>query len=152
MLGKHLEAAEDFKHASENYVKAAEKLPQLKDLYQDYALYMQAWIEIEKAIHHHDRQEYGSAKGHFEKASELHESLKHWGYLGPNYSAWAQVENAEELSRKEEGEEAIKAFEQASKRFGDAKRSLQTQLSVIEDVDEKQMVTGMIEASDLIRE
>jgi tetratricopeptide (TPR) repeat protein len=152
MLGKHLEAAEDFKHASDNYVKAAEKLPQLKDLYQEYALYMQAWIEIEKARYHHDRQEYGSAKEHFEKASELHESLKHWGYLGPNYSAWAQVENAEELSRKEEGEEAIKAFEQASKRFGESKRSLQTQLSVIEDIDEKQMVTSMIEASDLRRE
>ncbi len=81
----------------------------------NYAKYMQAWSDVEKARHHHERQEYGLAKEHFEKAAELHKSLKQWNYLEPNYLAWAQVENAEELSRKEQGDDSIKAFEQAAR-------------------------------------
>ena len=53
ILGEHMKAAESFKHASEGYMKASEKIPQLKGFYQDYAGYMYAWSEIEKAKHHH---------------------------------------------------------------------------------------------------
>jgi hypothetical protein len=151
-LGEHLSAAKSFNLASDNYNNAAEKIPQLKSFYQDHALYMLAWSEIEKARHHHGRQEYGLAKEHFEKAAELHRSLKQWGYLESNYCAWAQVEKAEELSRSEQSEEAIKAFEQASQLFSETKKLLQTQISKIEDADEKQMATSMIKASDLRKE
>ena len=151
-MGDHLKAAQTFQIASENYKSAAEKIPQLKSFYQDHAVYMQAWTEIEKARHHHDRQEYGLAKEHFEKTAELHKSVKQWSYLEPNYSAWAQVEKAEELSRKEESEEAINAFERASEGFGESKKSLESQLHIIVDIDEKQMVTGMVGAADLRRE
>jgi tetratricopeptide (TPR) repeat protein len=151
-LGDHLDAAKNFALASNNYKNAAEKIPQLKSFYQDRALYMQAWSEIEKARHYHDRQEYGLAKEHFQKAAELHRLLKQWGYLEPNYRAWAQVEKAEELSRSEQSEEAIGAFEQAARLFSETKKSLQTQLSKIEDADEKQMATSMIKASGLRHE
>jgi hypothetical protein len=92
------------------------------------------------------------AKEHFEKAAELHRPLKQWDYLQPNYCAWAQVEKAEELSRRERSEDAIKAFEQASQLFRETKKSLQTQISKIEDVDEKQMANSMIKASDMRQE
>jgi len=151
-LGEHLKAAENFNLASNNYKGAAEKIPQLKSFYQDHAVYMQAWTEIEKARRHHARQEYGSAKEHFEKAANIHESLKKWSYLAPNYSGWAQIENAEELSRKEKSEEAVKAFEQAANLLNETKRSLQTQLSNIENQDEKQMATNMVQATDLRHE
>jgi hypothetical protein len=151
-LGEHLSAAKNFNLASDNYKNAVEKVPKLKSFYQDHALYMQAWSEIEKARHHHDRQEYGLAKEHFEKAAELHSSLKKWGYLEPNYCAWAQVEKAEELSRSEQSEEAIKAFEQASQLFSETKKSLQKQISKIEDADEKQMAISMIKVSNLRKE
>jgi tetratricopeptide (TPR) repeat protein len=148
-LGEHPEAAKRFILAASNFRNAADKIPQLKDLYHDQALYMQAWSEIEEARHHHERQEYAMAKEHFQKAAELHKPLKKWNYLVPNYSAWARVENAEELSRKEQSEEAIKAFEDAATLFGETRDSLQTQLNKIEDTDEKQMVSSMIKASDL---
>jgi len=151
-LDDHMTAAENFCLASDNFKGAAEKIPQLKNLYEDHALYMQAWSEIEKARYNHERQEYGSAMEHFEKAAELHRSLKKWSYLEPNYSAWSQVEKAEELSREEKGEEAIKTFERASHGFGQTKKSLESQLHIIEDIDEKQMVTNMVGASDLRRE
>ena len=75
-LDDHMTAAENFRLASDNYKSAAEKIPQLKSFYEDHALYMEAWSEIEKARYNHERQEYGSAKGHFEKAAELHKSSK----------------------------------------------------------------------------
>lgn len=149
ILQEHLAAAQNFECASEYYLKAAKKIPQLEDLYQDHASYMLAWSEIEKARYHHARQEYGLAKEHYEKASSLHNSSKKWRYLSSNYSAWAQVEHAEDLSREEKSEQAILGFEQAAKMFTDSKESLQTKLSEIENPDEKQMTTSLIKASDL---
>jgi tetratricopeptide (TPR) repeat protein len=148
-LGEHLKAAENFNIASNNYKGAAEKMPQLKDFYQDLSLYMQAWSEIEKARHHHAKQEYGAAEERFGKAADLHKSLKQRNYLAPNYAAWAQVERAEEMSRKEQSEEAIQAFEQAAKLFNETKKSLQTKLNEIEDPDEKQMVKNVLKATHL---
>jgi hypothetical protein len=147
-LGNYLKAAEDFNLASNNYRSAAEKIPQLKDFYQDHALYMQAWKEIEEARHHHSRQEYGSAKEHFEKAASLHEMLKQWSYLAPNYRTWALVEYAEELSRKEQSEEAMKSFDQAARLFDETKTSIEAQFNKIEDVSEKQMAANMLKATD----
>ena len=151
-MGEHLNAADSFDLASKNYKNAAENIPRLKDFYQDHALYMQAWSEIEKAKHHHRRQEYGLAREHFEKAASLHKSLKSWNYLTSNYSALAHLENAEDLSRKEQSEEAIKAFEQAARLFSETKKSLQTELSKIEKLEEKQMATNLTKATDLRRQ
>ncbi|MFQ5758586.1 MAG: hypothetical protein ACE5IF_02785, partial [Candidatus Bathyarchaeia archaeon] len=151
-LGEHLKAAENFNKASNNFTSAAEKIPQLKDFYQDHVLYMRAWSEIEKARHHHTRQEYGTAKEHYEKAATMHKSLKQWSYLAPNYSAWAQVENAEDLSRREQSEEALQAFEQAAKLFTETKKSLKTKHREIKNLDEKTMATNLLKASDLRHE
>jgi len=151
-LGEHLKAAHNFDLASINYTEAAEKTPQLRDFYLDHALYMQAWSEIEKARHHHARQEYDLAKEHFEKTANIHKSLRQWGYLAPNYSAWVQVERGEELSRKEQSEEAIQAFKQAVQLFKETEKSLQTQLNKIENVDEKQMATNMFKATHIRHE
>jgi hypothetical protein len=152
VLDEHLEAAESFAFASNSYRDAVEKVPQLKNLYQDHASYMLAWSEIEKARHHHERQEYGLAKEHFEKAADLHGSLKKWSYLAPNYCAWARVEYAEDLSRKEQCEEAIQAFKEAAKLFDETKKSIQNELGKIEDLDEKRMANSMVKASDVRHE
>jgi len=152
VLGEHSDAAQNFEHASKSYVKAAEKIPQLKDVYQHYALYMQAWSEIEKAKHHHARQEYGLAKEHFGKAASLHNSLKQWSYLAPNYFAWTQVEGAEDLSRSERSEEALQAFREAADLFEETKKTIQTELVKIEGPDEKQMATSVLKATDIRRE
>jgi hypothetical protein len=149
ILQEHLAAAQNFGCASEYYLKASRKILLLRDLYQDYASYMLAWSEIEKARHHHVRQEYGLAKEHYEKAASLHNSLRKWSYLSSNYSAWAQVEQAEDLSRKEHSEEAMRGFEQAAKMFTDSKESLQIKLGEIENPDEKQMAASLIEAANL---
>jgi tetratricopeptide (TPR) repeat protein len=151
-LGEYLQASQNFDFASDNYGKAMHNIPQLKDFYRDHSLYMKAWSEIERARYHHARQEFVSAKERFEKAADLHKTLKQWSYLAPNYSAWATVESAEDLSRREQSEESLGAFEQAAKLFCETKRSLQAQLDKIDNEDEKQMASNMIEATDMRQE
>lgn len=151
-LGENEKAAGRFELASEDYAKGVEKIPQLGSFYSELASYMLAWSEIEKARHHHARQEYGLAMEHFEKAAHIHESLTRWNYLAPNYSAWVRLDDAEGLSRKEESEEACKAFGEAAKLFGQSEESIRTKLDKIEDTPEKTMAAGLAKASELRRE
>jgi hypothetical protein len=151
-LDEHSESASNFDSASKQYEMSSHNIPQLRSFYMDHVTYMQAWTEIEKARHHHDRQEYGLAKEHYEKAALVHKSLRQWSYLAPNYFAWAQVENAEDLSRSEKSEEALQGFEEAAKLFAETKKALETKLGEIEDPDEKTMATKLIKGSDIRRE
>ncbi len=151
-LGEHWKASENFYLASNNYKESAEKIPQLKGFYEAHALYMQAWSEIEKARHNHARQEYGLAREHFEEAANLHKVSKQWSYLAPSYTFWAQVEYAEELSRKEQSEGALRAFNEATRLFNEARQSLQTQLSKVDSRDERQMAIKMLRSTGLRRD
>jgi tetratricopeptide (TPR) repeat protein len=151
-LDEHSESASNFESASKQYELSSHNIHQLNNFYMDYATYMQAWTEIETARDHHERQEYDLAKEHFEKAANLHKSLKQWSYLAPNYFAWTRLEEAEELSRKEQTEEAVKAFEATANLFIETKKALQAQLDKIEKPEERQMATRMVKATDTRRE
>jgi tetratricopeptide (TPR) repeat protein len=152
ILGEHPEAAESFQRASESYIKAAEKIPQLKEFYQEYASYMRAWSEIEKAKRHHAEKRHGEARGHYEKAAELHKSTERWSYLAPNYQAWAMLEEAEDLSREEQTEEAKGDFEMAASLFLEAKDSIQTNLEGLEGEEEKEIAGKLVKASGVRRQ
>ncbi len=152
ILEDHLKAAESFIAASNNYSIAAGKIPQLKSFYQDHTSYLQAWSQIEKAKHHHRRQEYGQSHEYYRQAANLHKPLKQWDFLVPNYSAWAQVEKAEDLSRNESSEESIQAFQEAARLFREGKTTIEAQLGRIENLDEKQMAAKLAKAADLRRE
>jgi len=151
-LGNHSKAAEEFENASEKYTLAAEKIPQLKAFYADYAMYMQAWSEIEKAKHAHAEKQYGPAREHYEKAANLHESTERWNHLSPNYSALARVEEAEDLSRREQTEEARDLFQQAAKLFTEAKEAINIKQEEIEAKEEIKMAADLGKASDTRRE
>jgi len=144
-----LEAAENFERASESYMKAAGKIPQLKDFYQNHASYMQAWNENEKAKNYHAKKQYGQAKEHYGKAADLHKSTERWNYLSPNYLAWARLEEAEDLSRKEQTKEAIDLFQKAADLFAEAKKSIEAKLEKIEVRDEKEMADELAKASEI---
>ena len=148
-LGKNLKAAENFELASNSYSGAADKIPQLKDFYQDHALYMRSWSEIEKARHHHAKRQYELAKEHYEKAAGLHKSTERWSYLSLNYLAWARLEESEALSRREQTQEAKNLFQEAANLFLEAKKSVQGRLEKIESEDEKRMLINLAKASDV---
>ena len=145
-------AAESFELASENYRLMAVKIPYLKVFYQDYASYMQAWNKIVKAKHHHAEKQYGAAKEHYEKAAELHKETEKWNYISPNYLAWARLEEAEDISRREQTPEAKDLFQQAAKLFTEAKESIKNKLNTIEVGEERQIAEELIKASDMRQE
>jgi len=146
ILDEHPKAAEQFRLASDDFKIAAENLPRLRALYDDHSQYMLAWEEIERARYHHSRQEHAQAKESYEKAAALHESTKKWSFLSANYVAWAQVENAEDLSQKERNKESIDAFREAFNLFRDSETQMCERLAKIESPDEKEMVKRLIEA------
>ena len=148
-IDEHMVAAEKFSVASNNYRNAATKIPQLKEFYGDHASYMEAWNEIEKAKHHHSRQEYAQAKSCYEKSADLHKAIKSRAYLATNFSAWARVENAEDLSRKEESQKAIESFEEAARLFREGEISLRGEMAKIESSDEIEMAKKLVGAADL---
>jgi KaiC/GvpD/RAD55 family RecA-like ATPase len=148
-LSQHQEASQNYELASKSYDQASKKIPQLKEFYKNYSNYMNAWSQIEQAGYNHSIEEYDKAKEHYEKAAKLHESTDQWKYLTPNYSAWASIEKAESLSRKEKTIEAKKAFQKAYHQFIKAKESIKQKIEEIESQDEKQMTIGLLKASDL---
>ncbi len=151
-LGEHLRATNSFLRASAAYKKASDKIPQLKDFYNDYAKYMEAWSEIEKAKCSHIRKQHDQAKTHYEKVAHLHESTKKWGYLSQNYSAWARLEEAESLSRREQTEEAKTIFQEADRLFQQAKKSIAAEMKNIEIAGERDMADLLFKSLDLRRE
>jgi hypothetical protein len=152
VIGERSDAAESFENASGSYVKTAEKIPQLKDFYKEYASYMRAWAEFERAQQSHTEKDYLQAKEHYEKAANLHKSTERWGYMAPNYLAWARLEEAEDLSRREEAEEARDLFHEAVMLFSETRDSIKSKLNTIEVGEEKQIAEELIKASANRRE
>jgi len=138
-LGEHLKAAESFELASENYSKASEKFPQLRDFYLEYTSYMLAWGEFEKAKQYHSEKNYLQAKEQYEKVADIYRSTKRWNYLSTNYLAWARLEEAEDSSRREQTREAIELFSDAEKLFEETKRILQNELESIQSQEHDTM-------------
>jgi uncharacterized repeat protein (TIGR01451 family) len=151
-MGDHSKSSELFMLSSREYTKAAERMPQLKEIYSDHSIYMNAWSETEQARYHHARQEYGDSKNHYESASKLHESTKRWKPLAPNYLAWAEIENGEDLSRQEKGKEAVEAFGRAAVLFNRAKDSFKTNKTKLKDQEELENLDKLAQAADLRRE
>ena len=144
LLGEYSNAADMFEQASEKYRTAAEKIPQLKNLYLDHSTYTQAWSEIERARYHHEREEFAEAANYYRIASKLHNSTDRWNILGPVYLAWSQLEEAEDLSRLAHGEAAIDVLRKASALFVENKQSLEHKMRETDSRAEKQTaVEGM---------
>jgi len=151
-LGEHLESASNFEYASKQYELSAHNIPQLNTFYMDYATYMQAWSDIEKARHSHEREEYGRSKEYYKNAASALKSSKSWIYLAPNYLAWAHLEHAEDLSRNDQSQEAIQTFTQAAKLFNQAKESLEEKSNETLSPDEKDMAVKLVDISGLREE
>jgi len=150
-LGDRLESAHNYQLASEKYKIAAKKIPQLKEFYDDYSLYMQAWSQIEHARHSHSIEDYEKAKEHYKKSAQLHEKSNSWGYLTPNYFAWANIEEAEGLSRKENTQQAKQIFQIAYELFHKAEESIKQKLEETNSPDQKEMMEQLLKVSGLRR-
>jgi len=147
-LGQSQRAAGNFESAFIEYKATAQRIPHFVEFFQDYASYMKAWSEIERAKFAHSHAEYFAAMKHYEEAGNLLKESKLWRYLSSNFLAWAFLEKAEDLSRKESSMESIEAFREASTLFREAKETLRIQSSRIENEDERDVVQRLVQASD----
>jgi len=152
LLEDYVKASEMFILASESYKGAVEKTPRLRDLYEDHSKYMEAWSQVEKARFFHTRQNPASSRECWRDAARLHESTQRWRYLSSNYSAWAELESSEELSRNERNEEAAAHFNSAAELFQTTRISIESQLGKIEAASEKELAKELIEGSRLRQE
>ena len=150
-IGEFQEASKNYESASKAYKLASKKIPPLKDFYLDHSRYMEAWNQIEQARYFHTIEDYGEARQHYEQAAGLHELTSSWNYLAPNYLAWANMEEAEGLSRKESAQKAKIAFQKAYEQFCNAHESFKQKLEKITTDDEEEMTHRMFEASDARR-
>jgi tetratricopeptide (TPR) repeat protein len=128
LLGDYLKAAENFEKAYAEYKLSAARISQFSDFFIDYATYVKAWSEIERAKLAHSHEQYANAEKHYEIASNYLKKSKPWFHLASNFHAWSLLERAENLSRKESGKESIKAFEEAIQLFRESKQLLSGKL------------------------
>lgn len=141
-------AAEKFRDASSWYRIASRRISQLYEFYQDYAIYMKSWSDIQKAKLAHEDAKYAISSKYYQKAANLLNHSRRWRYLSQNFSAWSLLEQGEDFSRKEKSSEAIGSFKKANKAYWKSKKTLQEQLDKIDRSDEKAYVTELIQASE----
>jgi hypothetical protein len=146
-IGNRQKSAENFDSAFAEYKVAAQKIPGFADFFLDYAGYMNAWSEVEKAKLAHDREEYAGAMKHYEKVAGLLKPSELWGHLSSNFMAWSILEHAEDLSRREESGESMDAFRKAAALFEEAGEAFQQVLGRIQNVDEREKTVELCKAS-----
>ncbi len=147
-LGEHQQAATSFENAFAAYKVTAQKIPHFADFYLDYATYMKAWSEVERAKAADKNKDYATATKHYAKTADLLRQSKLWSYLSSNFLAWSALEQAEDLSRKENSTESTEAFKNTIGLFGEAERDLTAKLDKIENADEKDLADRLIKASE----
>jgi len=126
---------------------AAPKIPHFGDFYLDYATYMKAWSEIERAKFAHKNEEYATAMKHYEKTANLLKQSELWNYLSPNFLAWSLLEQAEDLSRKGRMVEALEVFKKAAELFEKANKAFVEETDKIQTRDEKEKAIELGKAS-----
>jgi tetratricopeptide (TPR) repeat protein len=146
-LGKNDKAAERFENAFEEYKTAAQRIPNFANFYLDYAAYMKAWSEIERAKSAHECEEYLAAMEHYKKTRDLLQSSKLWNYMSSNFLAWSLLEQAEDSSRKESSAESIEAFTKAAQFFEKARQSFEKEIEKVQELDEKEKTVELDKAS-----
>lgn len=146
LLGEHKKAADNFVTAFKEYEAASKLIPDFAAFYLDYAAYMKAWSEIEKANLAHEHELYADAMEHFQEVSSILEHSKLWSYIAPNFEAWSLLEHGEDLSRKDEGSESLEAFRKAAELFSRARRVFEKEIDEINSPDEKQKAIELSKA------
>ncbi|MCW4051835.1 MAG: hypothetical protein NWE78_01330, partial [Candidatus Bathyarchaeota archaeon] len=149
LLGEHQESAKNFENGFAAYKVTAQRIPHFDDFYLDYATYMKAWSEIEKAKFAHKTEEYAIAMKHYERTANLLEESKLWSYLSSNFLAWSILEQAEDLSRKENSAESVAPFKKANELFCETKNIIQARFDTIQSADERDLAKRLVKASEM---
>ena len=148
-LNEPLLASKNYNLAAKTYKITSKRISPLRQFYEEHSKYMDAWSQIEKAKYAHSINDYEKSKTYYKKAAELHEKSEFWTYLASNYFAWASMEEAENLSHKENAQQAKQKFQKAYEQFCNSEESIRKKLEENLSLDEKEMNQRLLEASDV---
>ncbi len=123
-LEQYTKAAKEFSSAAHDYRQAAKKMAHLADYYLDYASYMSAWKDIEKARNHHRLEEFSRARALYESAVKNLEATSRFLPLASYYAAEVLVEAAEDRVKEAKRKAAVERFRLATKAFSEAREAL----------------------------
>ncbi len=127
-IGDYMEASRSFSKAGEDYRLAVERTPALGSAFEELALYMDAWAQIEEARFNHDEEQYSLASGNYTKAATTLKKTRSWRHLSNHYGACSLLEQAEMLSRDRAEGDSIKSFHSAKAAFEEARKELRNKL------------------------
>ena len=121
-LGNHMTSAEYYEKAQNAHDKSLQiiEYKPLKDRVIEKINYARAWYFIEYAKMYHKGENHLKAKENYENASEILKTLPSFNYEAAYYGAWITLEEAEDLSKREKYNEAIKSYEKTRDLFDNA--------------------------------
>ncbi len=147
LLADHLRASRSYEQASAYFSRASEKIPNLKNYYNDYVSYMLAWVEIERARESHQDGDLESSEKRYSGASDLLEKLQTWSHLKTHYHGCALMESAESKSRNEDFVNAIDCFEKTAKVFDNSHSELSKKAMETDNAEARETVLDFADAS-----
>jgi predicted amidohydrolase len=125
-LGNHMVSAEYYQKAQkahENSLSSIEYKP-LKDRINTKIKYTTAWSLIEEAKSNHKKENHLKAKDGYENACIILRELPENNHEASYFYSWATLERAEQFSKLENLEDAIKCYQKANENFKLAKMAI----------------------------
>ncbi|MFX1298349.1 MAG: hypothetical protein ACFFD2_26275, partial [Promethearchaeota archaeon] len=150
-LGNFLSAAENYQKSIDafdkavltlTYTKISKKIVKLKN-------YMTAWKLIEIAKSYHTKEEDYNAQLHYEKASQILKNIRAYKYESPFYTAWATLENAEQLSKENKHQEAAELYEISKDNFNEAIEILNSYLTKRNPLEDFERISKLIQVAKI---
>jgi hypothetical protein len=123
-IGEFEKSSVSFVKSSEFYEQAAKSEKSLEKRFSQLSSYMRAWSLIEDARLLHSDEKYHLASVKLSEASSILEVTESFKHLSKHYLAFATMEEAEELSRKESNSESALSFGKAKGEFEESKSEI----------------------------
>jgi len=111
--------------------------------------YVEAWHIIEIAKSHHVKAEHTEAQLDYEKASHILNDIRDYKFEAPFYSAWAILEKAEDLSKKNMHEEAAATYLVAKNNFRETFGVLDSFLKKRKSVEDIERISKLIQVAQV---
>ncbi|MFX0106627.1 MAG: hypothetical protein ACFE75_14225, partial [Candidatus Hodarchaeota archaeon] len=125
-LGNHMVSAEYYQKAQkahEDSLSSIEYKP-LKERVNTKIKYTSAWSLIEEAKANHKKENHLKANDDYKEACKILRELPENNHEASYFYSWAILERAEQFSKLENSEDAIKCYQKAKENFSLAKMAI----------------------------
>ncbi|MFX1450574.1 MAG: hypothetical protein ACFFCM_07015, partial [Promethearchaeota archaeon] len=149
-LENYLSAAENYKKAiaffdqailTLTYTNLGKKIEKLRN-------YLEAWRIIELAKSFHIKEEHINAQINYEQASSILKNVREYKFEAPFYAAWSVLEKAEDLSKKNQHEEAAATYLVSKSHFEDAVETLNSYLKK-KKTEDRERISSLMKVGNI---